>query len=547
MAQFLIRLAQLNPIVGDVEGNLALCLAAYHQAVADKVDLIVFAETVLSGYPADDLVTRHSFLDALEDAVHRFSGATAGHSTDAIMTTPWRIGQNTYNVGMLISDGKIGSVRAKHQLPNYGVFDDKRIYVSHDLQPCVEWRGQQLGLMICEDIWFSEPGATLLKDNAQVFIVPNASPFTVDKIARRNAAFKDRVHESGLPILYVNQVGGQDDILYDGHSCVIGKDAIVRGVAEGFASTHLDVVCTSDGKAPWQIAEVRNAKTLADPLGQIYAACVLGLRDYVTKNGFKSVLLGLSGGIDSALVAAMAADALGAENVHAYMLPHIYTSQQSLDDAAFLANAAGIKLATLPISAMVEAAEKTLPQVSGTTLENLQSRSRGLLLMALSNETGALLLTTGNKSEMGVGYATLYGDMCGAYNPLKDLYKTQVYALAKWRNAHLPPHGLCDAKVLFSDGVLTRAPSAELRPDQTDQDNLPPYDVLDAILMGLVEDEKSLPQLIKDGFDEATIKRVMALLRMAEFKRRQSAPGPKISRRAFGRDRRYPITNRFKD
>lgn len=540
-----IRLAQVNPTVGDVSGNLALCLSHWGSAAAEGIDLLVFPETVLSGYPADDLVNRPAFLDALERAVHDYAAATAHLPTDTILTTPWRIGEATFNVAILIEKGRISAIRGKHQLPNYGVFDDKRIYASHPVQPPVPWRGHQLGVLICEDVWFAEPSASLVKGGAQILIAPNASPFATDKMTRRNKALSDRVEQTGLPLLYVNQTGGQDDIVYDGHSCAVSAQNQIIAVAKGFHETILDL--TIETGDTWQITEARGGAAIASLEAQIYQACLFGLRDYVEKNGFSKVLLGLSGGVDSALVATLAVDALGADRVTGVMLPSEYTSDASLEDAADLAAKLGIKLENHRISAVTEAVHATLPGLSGVTAENLQSRARALLLMALSNQTGALLLTTGNKSEMAVGYATLYGDMCGAYNPIKDLYKTQVYAQCHWRNDNLPDGGLSNAAQPFGASVLNKAPSAELRPDQTDQDSLPPYDVLDGILEGLIEDELSLAELVAKGFETATVQQVMRLLRLAEYKRRQSAPGPKITRRALGRDRRYPITNGFAD
>lgn len=451
---------------------------------------------------------------------------------------------------MLIENGEVAAVRYKVDLPNYGVFDEKRVFTPGPLPGPIPFRGVRIGVPICEDIWKDEVCECLAESGAEMLIVPNGSPFDWKKSDVRLNVAVARVTETGLPLAYVNQVGGQDELVFDGGSFVLDAD---RSLKLQLPQWREAVVVTEWTKAGgrWSCAAGQSAQ-LIDGDAAAYEACVLGLRDYVEKNRFPGVVLGLSGGIDSALVAALAVDALGAQRVHAVMLPYRYTSAASLEDAQACAQALGIRYDVVPIAEPVEGFERALADLfKGTnadiTEENLQSRARGAIVMAISNKFGAMVLTTGNKSEMSVGYATLYGDMNGGFNPIKDLYKTEVYRLSRWRNAHRPAGGKGPPGVVIPERILTKAPTAELRENQTDQDSLPPYDALDDILACLVESEMGVPEIIARGHDAETVRKVERLLYISEYKRRQSAPGVKISARNFGRDRRYPITNRFRE
>ena len=544
-----IAFAQLNPTVGDVAGNLARVRRARDRAAELGADLVVCSELVLVGYPPEDLVLRPALVDAAASALRELEQETKSGSPALLVTLPWRADGCLYNAAALVADGR-AELRFKHELPNYGVFDEKRLFTPGPLPAPVSFRGVRLGIPICEDIWFPAVTAHLARSGAEILLVPNGSPFEVEKFEERIDLARARTKESGVPLAYVNQIGGQDELVFDGGSFVMNPDGTLAHLLpfwrESIAITtwekaHDGYRCA--GEANWD-----------EPprLDAIYRAMMLGLRDYVAKNGFRGVVLGLSGGIDSALTAAVAVDALGADRVRGVRLPSRFTSQPSMDDAADSAARLGIELQTMAIGQAVEAAEAALSPAFGgrdrdVTEENLQARVRGLLLMGLSNKFGELLVTTGNKSEMSVGYATLYGDMCGGYSVLKDIYKTEVYALARWRNAHVPDEGALAAKDVIPQSSITKAPTAELRPNQTDQDSLPPYDVLDAILQGLIEDEKSVDQIVAAGFERNTVSRVQRLLYSAEYKRRQAPPGVKITRKSFGRDRRYPMTNAFRE
>jgi NAD+ synthase len=544
-----IALAQGNPTVGDVAGNLALVRAVRDRARADGADLVVFSELFLTGYPPEDLVLRPALVEAAAAALGALERESGRAAPGLVVTLPWRSGDHLYNAAALVVDGR-AEIRFKHELPNYGVFDEKRVFTPGPLPDPLDFRGIRLGIPICEDIWFGRCAAHLGQQGAELLLVPNGSPFEVEKFHHRIELAKSRVCETGAPLAYVNQVGGQDELVFDGGSFVVNGDGELAAVAPFWRDA---LVLTR-----WERAEgrVRCAGAAAwDPeprLSAVYNAMVLGLRDYARKNGFTGVVLGLSGGIDSALTAAVAVDALGAAYVRGVRLPSRFTSRASMEDAAESAERLGIRLDTVPIQAGVETLEATLaPLFEGrprdVTEENLQARARGLLLMGLSNKFGELLVTTGNKSEMSVGYATLYGDMCGGYSVLKDVYKTEVYALARWRNASRPQGAVGPEGPVIPESSLTKAPTAELRPNQTDQDSLPPYEELDAILHGLVEDEQSVDQIVARGFARETVVRVQRMLYAAEYKRRQAPPGVKITRRSFGRDRRYPITNKFRE
>ena len=545
-----IALAQLNPTVGDLPGNAALIRRARDTAAAGGADLVVFSELVLVGYPPEDLVLRPSLVEAAASVLHQLERESAhGKLPGLVVTLPWAAGGRVHNAVALVADGRT-DLRFKHELPNYGVFDEKRVFAPGPLPEPVDFRGIRLGLPICEDVWLPDCAAHLARAGARMLLVPNGSPFEVEKFDQRLALARRRVAETGLALAYVNQVGGQDELVFDGGSFIVNPDA---SLAQLLPFWREAVVMTRwqehqggyrcDGRIEWS-DETRSAA--------VYSAMVLGLRDYVRKNNFRGVVLGLSGGIDSALTAAVAVDALGAPRVRGVRLPSRFTSPSSMDDALESARLLAMQLDTVPVEDAVVSFESALaPLFAGrprdTAEENLQARARGVILMALSNKFGEMLVTTGNKSEMSVGYATLYGDMCGGYSVLKDIYKTEVYTLARWRNAQMPDGGLGPAGRVIPESSLTKAPTAELRPNQTDQDSLPPYETLDAILNGLVEEEKSVDDIVARNFSHDMVTRVQRLLYAAEYKRRQAPPGVKITRKSFGRDRRYPLTNAFRE
>jgi NAD+ synthase len=544
-----IALAQLNPIVGDVAGNEEKARVARAEAARLGADIVMFAEQFLAGYPAEDLVLKPAFQDSCRAALERLARETADGGPGVLIGLPWREGDALYNAYALLDGGSI-AVRFKADLPNYGVFDEKRNFEAGPLPGPVNFRGIRLGLPICEDIWAGDVVECLAETGAEMLLVPNGSPYWRGKTEERFNIAASRVTESGLPLVYLNQVGGQDELVFDGASFVLNADCSLA--CQLPANEEIIALTTWEkGEGGWVCREAPMV-TVEEGEEADYAACVLGLRDYVNKNRFPGVVLGLSGGIDSAICAAMAVDALGAERVHCVMLPYHYTSGESLKDAEECAKALGVRYDILPIAEPVEGFEASLqPLFKGRerdiTEENLQSRARGTILMAISNKFGAMVVTTGNKSEMSVGYATIYGDMNGGFNPIKDLYKMQVYGLSRWRNTTVPPGALGPSGEVIPKNIIDKAPSAELRPNQTDQDSLPPYPVLDDILECLVEKEMGTEEIVARGHDEATVHRIEHLLYIAEYKRRQSAPGVKITKKNFGRDRRYPITNRFRD
>ena len=545
--RLVLALAQVNPTMGDVAGNRDKLLRARDEAKALGADLVVPGELALSGYPPEDLVLKPAFLDALAGAVDEIVRATADGGPAILITTPWRLDGKTYNAALLAEGGRIVATRLKYDLPNYGVFDEKRVFASGPMPGPIAFRGIRLGVMICEDMWTPDVTETLEESGAEILIVPNGSPYEHDKLDERINLAVARIVESRLPLVYVNQVGGQDEIVFDGGSFVVGSDRLLKAQLPAWKEAVRAVAFTRKDGAWVAEGEVTN---VANGLESIYQAMVLGLRDYVEKSRFPGVILGLSGGIDSALSAAVAVDALGRDKVRAVMMPSPYTSQDSLDDAAECARLLGIRLDTISIEPAMAAFDGMLkPLFEGRgpdiTEENLQSRARGVTLMALSNKLGHMVLSTGNKSEMSVGYATLYGDMCGGYAVLKDVYKTTVFELCRWRNQALPDGARGPAGRVMPERVITKPPSAELKPNQTDQDTLPPYDKLDDILSCLIEGEMRVEEIVARGHDEATVRRVWRMLDRAEYKRRQAPPGVKITRRAFGRDRRYPIVNAF--
>jgi NAD+ synthase len=554
-AEFRITLAQLNPTVGDVSGNATKARAAREAAKADGSDLLLLPELFITGYPPEDLVLKPAFQAACREAVEALARETADGGPAVLIGTPWVEEGKLYNACALLDGGRIAALRYKANLPNYGVFDEKRLFARGPAAGPVTVKGVRVGVPICEDIWLEESEdyenvvECLAETGAEILLVPNGSPYARDKNDLRLSIAVARVTESGLPLIYLNQVGGQDELVFDGASFALNADLSVAAQQPGFVEDIVTLVWRKD-ESGWRCSG-KVAPLVEGDKGD-YAACVLGLRDYVRKNGFPGVLLGVSGGIDSALCAALAVDALGADKVRGIMLPFRYTAQVSLDDAARLAKALGIRYEILPIADAVNGFEKILSVpfaglARDITEENLQARARGTLLMAISNKTGAMVVTTGNKSEMSVGYATLYGDMNGGFNPIKDIYKTEVFRLSSLRNSWKPDFALGPSGEVIPPNIITRPPTAELRENQTDQDSLPPYDMLDAILERLVEREMPLADIIADGFDKDVVARIDRLLNIAEYKRRQAAPGVKVTEKNFGRDRRYPITNRFRD
>ena len=548
-ASFKIVLAQLNPVVGDLRGNANRVVEAHAQAKALGADVIVFSELFLNGYPPEDLVLKPAFQDATRAELERLA-VTCAEGPAILIGAIWREAGNLYNAVALLDTGRIEAISRKYDLPNYVVFDEKRVFASGPMPGPINVRGVRIGVPICEDIWGTEVVETLAETGAEILVSPNGSPFDWPKPDIRMNVAVARVTEGHLPLAYVNQVGSQDELVFDGASFVLNGDCslAVQLPAWREALVVTDWIRTANG---WRCETGKTAKLPEGPAAA-YHACVLGLKDYVAKNGFPGVVLGLSGGIDSALVAAIAVDALGPQHVHAVMLPSKFTSDDSLIDAAACAKALGIRYDKVSIEPAVAGLTWGLKDLfaktnADITEENLQSRVRGTILMAISNKFGAMVVTTGNKSEMSVGYATLYGDMNGGFNPIKDLYKTEVYALARWRNGHVPEGGLGPKRAVIPERILSKAPTAELRANQTDQDSLPPYEELDDILRSLVEDELSLAAVIARGHTPETVKKVERLLYLAEYKRRQAAPGVKISARNFGRDRRYPITNKFRE
>jgi NAD+ synthase len=533
-----IALAQLNPTLGDIMGNLAKARAAMREAAS--ADLVLFPELFICGYPPEDLVLRHSFAAQCKAAIEDLAGDTA-NGPAVLIGLPWREGDKLHNAMALLANGHVETLRFKYDLPNYGVFDEKRVFQPGPAPGPISFKGVRIGVPICEDVWTDEVCETLAETGAEFLLSPNGSPFERNKDDVRLNLIVARVTETGLPMAYLNQVGGQDELVFDGASFVLNADRTLALQMPMFE----EAIAITDWRRvgdSWRM-DAGEIVSLPEKEEETWKACVLGLKDYVNKNRFPGIVLGLSGGIDSAVVAAMAVDALGADRVHCVMLPYEYTSEDSLVDAKECAALLGVRYDIVPIQQPVEGFLSTLQPMfagtaSGVTEENLQSRARGVVLMAISNKFGSMVLTTGNKSEMSVGYCTLYGDMNGGYNPIKDVYKTEVYRLSAWRNTR---------SEVIPDRIISKAPTAELRPNQKDQDSLPPYDVLDDILEGLVEREEPISAIIARGHSETLVRRIQHMLYIAEYKRRQAAPGVKITRRNFGRDRRYPITNAFRD
>jgi NAD+ synthase len=545
-----IALAQINTThVGALRANADRIRAARAEGARLGADLVVTPEFSVGGYLPEDLVRKPAYVAACAEIIAELAAETADGGPGLIVGGPWQDGEKLYNAAFLLEGGRIAARRAKHELPNYGVFDEKRVFDAGPVPGPIPFRGFRIGLMVCEDWWLPTVAETLCETGAEILLSINGSPFEADKHDQQRLPLAvARVVETGLPFVFLGQVGAQDEIVFDGASFVLNPNRSLAALMPMFEERVVLTEWRREGErllcAPGEVART------PDSLGQIYGAMTLGLRDYVNKNGFPGVVLGLSGGIDSAISAAVAVDALGADRVHAVMMPSPYTSGESLEDAAECARLLGVRYDTIGIGPAMDAFGAMLAPAFGNrppdiTEENLQSRIRGVTLMALSNKFGSMLLTTGNKSEMSTGYATIYGDMAGGYSVLKDVYKTMVFALCRWRNAHRLADAKGPAGLVMPERVITKPPSAELRPNQKDQDSLPPYEVLDAILEGLIEGEKSVDALVADGHDRAIVLRVWKLLDRAEYKRRQAPPGVKITARAFGRDRRYPITNGF--
>lgn len=542
-----ILVAQLNPVVGDINGNLTLAREAYAEAADKGVDLLVLSELFILGYPAEDLVLKPAAVDLSMRAVQELAVETSGGPA-VIIGSPWLDSGKRHNSAVLLKGGKVAGRYDKRELPNYGVFDEKRIFdPGEGPLPVFELNGVRVGIAICEDIWYPRVPSALAEAGAEMLIVPNGSPWRRTVQVERHTSFSAWT-KTGVPYLFVNQVGGQDELVFDGASYAVDFDGTEHQLLGDFVTGT--ALVEFDGETH-QFSSDSQAE-LTSGWEAEYRAAVMALGDYVNKNRFPGVVLGMSGGIDSALTAAIAVDALGADRVWCVMLPSKYTSSDSLEDAKACAEALGAKYDTINIRPGVDALDEMLAeQFAGkepdVTEENIQSRLRAVTLMALSNKFGHMVVTTGNKSEMAVGYATLYGDMCGGYNALKDFWKTEVFELARWRNMAVPKGALGPGGEVIPMRIITKPPSAELREDQKDEDSLPPYDVLDDILRGLVEGEEDVDEILARGHDPAVVRRIEHLLYVAEYKRRQAPPGAKVGGKNFGRDRRYPITNRFRD
>jgi len=543
-----IASAQLNPTVGALDANIALAAESFERAKADGADILVLPEQFIIGYPAEDLVLKPA---AVEDCrVHAEAFAKLTKNGPAVVfNLPWMDEGKLYNAALFMRDGIIADVRKKHHLPNYGVFDEARVFTRGPLPDPIEFKGIKIGLPICEDLWQKGVASHLRSRGAEIMISPNGSPWRRTALSERTDALGEKVHNEGLPLIYVNQVGGQDELVFDGSSFAMSAAGAIVQSLKSFAPDY-DVSTWHKEAHKWVCKKAKMEAQLTGFEADWRATC-LGLGDYVNKNGFKQIVLGMSGGIDSAMAASIAVDALGPERVWCVMMPTKYTSSDSVEDAKACAKRLGCRYDVIPIKPAVDAFHEMLnpffkDTTPDTSEENIQSRARALTLMALSNKFGPMLVTTGNKSEMAVGYATLYGDMCGGYNPLKDLYKTEVFALCNWRNSH-NPDDLLGAEDPIPTRIITKPPSAELRDDQKDSDSLPEYEVLDDILRGLIDEECSVETLLERGHTTKDVSRIQHLLYIAEYKRRQAPPGVKIGTKNFGRDRRYPITNRYRD
>ena len=541
-----IALAQLNPLVGDIIGNVDK-LISVRSNLDDSIDILVAPELYISGYPIDDLVLREDFLDLVDKGLENLAKATKDCKSSIIVGAPRKEKNTIRNSVFVIENGEISTFRDKYELPNSGVFDEQRIFTPGNLSGPVNIKGVRIGIPICEDIWKENVIECLAESGAEIIISINASPFTLSKNNERLSVVISRIRENELPLVYLNRYGGQDELVFDGNSFALNDDGSICLSCKSFEHDISIINFRKDKKWTGK-GDIIKSSTKYESL---YKALVLGLRDYVKNNKFPGVILGMSGGIDSALVASLAVDALGPKNVHAVMMPSPYTSNDSLNDAKEALNFLDVEYNELNIEDSMKIVDKTLLDFNGPdfkigiTEENIQSRLRGLLLMALSNRFGYMLLATGNKSEYAVGYATLYGDMCGGYAPIKDVWKTDVFELCKWRNNNHSSFFLGPNSKVMPDNIINKPPTAELRDNQKDTDSLPDYNILDEILRSLVEKELSVQNIVSKGFNETEVKKVSRLLSIAEYKRFQSAPGPKVTDKAFGRDRRFPLTSGF--
>lgn len=547
MPSLKIHLAQINPIVGDLEGNAQKILAEFEKANQAGCDLAVFSEMVLTGYPCEDLWQKKYFINAAKEKISEICDATKSSKCAILLGAPTiDFARNKKeiirNSALLIDQGEIKKIINKKSLPNFGVFDEHRYFEASSFLSSVEFRGLTLAILICEDLWDFKNLYLLQEQILDAVIAINASPYSEQKHLHREKITQNIAASLGKPLIYVNQVGGQDSLVFDGSSFVLDFEGKVVLQMKEFATDSAEIEIKKSGEVT---TNYQSSRGNFDFVKRNYSTCVLGLRDYIQKNGFKKVMLGMSGGVDSALVAAIAVDALGSENVALYALPSRFNSDESMIDAKNCAKNLGVNLEIISIEAVFESMLATVVNASDLAKENMQSRIRGNILMAISNSCGALLLSTGNKSELACGYATLYGDMCGAFNPIKDLYKTQVYKLANWRNENVPEISLYSYQSLIPKNILTKAPTAELRPNQKDSDSLPEYEILDKILFALIEEKKSIAEIVQNGFEEVLVKKVAKLFYASEYKRKQAVLGPKISDMSFDKDRRYPITNKF--
>ena len=545
-----IALAQCNLTVGDFAGNKKQIIKYYTDAAKQKADLVVFTELTITGYAPEDLVLRRHFQQDSLEVAYELAELTKNYDTAMLVGGLYTKDGNLYNSVFLLEAGEVKHVFSKYDLPNYGVFDEKRVFSAAPLPKSYLWRGINLGIIICEDTWNLDVARNMAAQNIELLISINASPYEIGKKAKRLERTRSNVGITKTPIIYTNQICGQDDVIYDGGSLVLDHQGNIVAQLPYWKEALQLTTWKREGNI-WRCV----TKEIADTPSReenMYQAMMRGLKDYTLKNRFTGVLIGLSGGVDSALSAAVAVDAIGASNVWCVFMPSEFTSQESADDAAALAKNLGVKFDTLPIQPVFESYKNLLaPTFSGmeedSTEENLQARARGTLLMALSNKFGYMVLSTGNKSEIATGYGTLYGDMCGGYNLLKDIYKMDVFELARWRNSSIPEQAKCKKTDILPENIITKAPTAELRHNQKDEDNLPPYEILDKILFQLVEEGKSGEEIIASGFDKKMVEKTVKLLYLSEYKRRQSCPGVKASTMQFGRDRRYPITHKYTD
>ena len=541
-----ILIAQTNPTVGDIDYNKSIVLDTINQN--HEVDLIVFSELMLTGYPPEDLVLKTAFQNKFMQALKEINLSLENKNCTVILGMPWEEEGNLYNAAVVLQNGKIVFKHFKNALPNYGIFDEKRIFSHGEEVSSFNLKGINLGIFVCEDIWVHNTPSKLNGSGIDLAISINASPFDINKMEERLEAATNFSKEANAPIIYVNQVGGQDEIVFDGNSFLADQNGLIKRL--GYCESIYERIDFNVNDKSFSFKE--NEENAIDSNDLIYSNLILGLRDYVNKNNFPGVVIGISGGIDSAFSACVAADALGPDRVKGILMPSKFTSNASNEDAYQLGKNLGIGLESISIEEIVKAYDITLDPVfkgaeKDITEENIQSRARGSLLMAYSNKFGHMVLTNGNKSEVSVGYSTLYGDMCGGFSVVKDLYKSELYKLAEWRNNCIPSASLLDKKSVIPQNIITKEPTAELKPNQMDKDTLPPYEVLDQILYLLVEKESSISEIVDKGFDFEVVTKVQNMLYNSEYKRRQAAPGVKISERNFGYDRRYPITNAFRD